>query len=266
MAEETQYTAKTGIAQINTANTSLTGSGTVGIVLTGASNGTLIKKIWIKATGSTSRGMIRLFVNNPSTGSVALLREIEVPEIAQASIRPTFEAVLLLNFSLKAGLQLLASTQIGNTFNIIAEALDWSYYSTSVRTDTTKFSPVFTAGAIAIANANLNGTGTLAICYTAGAAATYKGSSISTISSKGTVANTPGMLRFYVNSGTTSYLFKEVIIPAHAISGTDRSFEQVMDFGNDDFDLQAGYTIRVSTQIAQNFNVMGEGNNWSYYS
>lgn len=263
MAEETQYTAKTGIAQISSASSSLTTAGTT--VITGAANGTLIKNIYIKAITTTQQGMVRIFVT--STRAVTtLLTEIPVPAITQASIRPTFEIVLPLNYNLQNGCVLSASTQVANTFNVIAEALDWAYYSASVRTDTTKFNSSFTIASVATANANLNGTGTLATPFAAGSSATYKGASVSTICIKATVADTPGMVRLYVFNGTTSYLFKEIIIPAHAISGTDKSFEHTIDFDGNDFDLQANYQIRVSTQNAQNFNVIGEGNNWSYYS
>lgn len=265
MAEETQYTAQTGIVQIATANSALDGTGTRGTIITAASNGTLIKNLYIKSTGTTAQGMVRIFVTNTS-GVTTLLTEIAVPAITQASIRPTFEVVLPLNYNLQANCVLSASTQIANTFNVIAEALNWAYYSSSVRTDTTKYNPQFSSATMATANSNLNGTGTLATPFVAGSSATYKGASVSTINLKATVADTPGMVRLYVYNGTTSYLFKEVIIPAHAISGTDKSFEHTIDFDGNDFDLQAGYQIRASTQNAQNFNMIGEGNNWSYYS
>lgn len=267
MAEETQYTANTGIAQISTANTALDGSGTVGTVLTAAANGTLIKTVTIKATGSTTLGMVRLFIKNPAfRGITTLLTEVEVPQITQAAIRPTFECVLKLNYNLKPGYQLIATTEVANTFNVIAESLDWAYYSSSVRTDTTKYAPQFSSTTISTANSNLNGTGTLGTCVTAGSSATYKGFSVNSICIKGTVADTPGMIRLFIYNGTTNYLFREIIVPSVAISGTDQSFQHIIDFDNNDFDLQANYQIRVSTQVAQNFNVIGDGTNWSYYS
>jgi hypothetical protein len=55
MAAETQYTANTGMVKISTANSNLDGSGTLGTVLTGASNGTLIKTVTVKATSNTVR-------------------------------------------------------------------------------------------------------------------------------------------------------------------------------------------------------------------
>lgn len=191
--------------------------------------------------------------------------EIEVPAITQASIRPTFEIVIPLDYELIAGFHLLASTQIANGFNIIAEALDWTYNASTVRSDTTKYNPQSSSATMDTANSNLDGTGTLAVAFVAGSPALYKGARISIIMIKATVADTPGMVRLYIFNGTHSYLFKEVIIPAHAISGTDRSFDCTIDFEGDYYNLEAGYQIKASTQNAQNFNLICEGNNWSYY-
>ncbi len=76
MAAETQYTAKTGLAQISVANSSLSGAGNIiypttsyntWSVLTGSTNGTLIKSVTCKATGIPSQGMIRLWIYFAST-------------------------------------------------------------------------------------------------------------------------------------------------------------------------------------------------------
>lgn len=264
MAEETQYTAKTGIVQISTANSNLDGTGTLGNVITGAAYGTLIKTISIKAIVTTTKGMVRLFVENATRTETRLIREIEIPAITQASIRPTFEVMLPFNFTLATGYTLKASTQNAQTFNVFAEGLDWTYYTTAVRQDTTKYTPKYGSGAIATANANLNGSGTIGTIYTAGASPSFNGSSISTINVKSTVNVTPGMIRLFLNNGTTSFLFKELIVPSVTVSTTDQSFNQTINF-EDDFDLQAGYSIGASTQVAQNSNVFAEGNDWSFY-
>lgn len=263
MAEETQYTANTGVVTISTANAGRDGSGTLGTVLTAAANGTLIKTVTIKAIVSTTHGMIRLFVYDGR--NTRLLREIEVLPVTKSSITPAFEAKVDLNFVLKSGWILRASTQNAESFNIIAEGMDWTYYSTSVRPDTTQYTANTGIGSISAANSNLDGTGTLITVLTAGASATYKGCSIETITIKATVNNTPGMVRLYINNGTTSYLFKEVVIPSITKTGTDKAcdFTVVLE---DNFDLKAGYTVRASTEKAENFNVMVEGKDWNYAS
>jgi hypothetical protein len=262
MAEETKYTAKTGMVQISTANSGLDGSGSLGTVITGASNGTLIKSVWIKAITNTDQGMIRLFVDDGGTKS--LIKEIPVEARTKASINPAFETLVDLNFTLESGVILKASTQSANTFNIIAEGLDWTYGS-QVRMDTTKYTTNTGSVVISTANSNLDGTGALGLVYTAGSSATYNGSSIDSITIKASVSNTPGMVRLYLDDLTTKFLFKEIIIPSVTKSATDRSFERTIVFEND-FELQAGYKIHASTQVAESFHVTAEGNDWNYYS
>jgi hypothetical protein len=265
MAEETQYTANTGLVSISTANGGRDGSGTLGTVLTGASGGTLIKTIFIKAITDTTEGMIRLFVDDASGSNIRLIKEIDVPAITKASINKAFEAVVDLNFVLESGFILKAGTEKAETFNIVAEGLNWTYYSSGVRMDTTKYLANTGTVVISTANANLNGTGTLGLVYTAGSSATYKGSSINSITIKTSVNDTPGMVRLYLDNLTTKFCFMEIVIPTITKSATDRAFEHTIVFEND-LDIQAGYKIHASTQVAESFHVMVNGNDWNYYS
>src|SRR5438876_10509487 len=109
MAAETQYTANTGMATINSANAALDGSGTLGTtiwdVITGASKGTLIKTVTVKAQVTTTvEGMVRLFVYDGT--NTKLIAEIEVPALAKSATNPAFEATIALNFTLKTGWKL----------------------------------------------------------------------------------------------------------------------------------------------------------------
>src|SRR5690348_5702893 len=124
MAEETQYTAKTGMVQISTANSGLDGSGTIGLVIQAGGSGCLIKSVMVKAITDVTEGMIRLFVDD-NNGTKELLKEIYVPKITKASINKAFETRVELNFMLKANYKLQASTQNAETFNVIAEGLNW---------------------------------------------------------------------------------------------------------------------------------------------
>lgn len=125
MASETQYTANTGCVTISTANSNLDGTGTLGAVLTGAANGTLIKSIIIKAQTNTTQGMVRLYSNGG--GATELIAEIEIPAVTKSGSNPSFETYLEINYALKSGYILKASTQNAETFNVIAEGLDWEY-------------------------------------------------------------------------------------------------------------------------------------------
>lgn len=262
MAEETQFTANTGMVSISTANTNLDGNGTLGTVLTGKANGTQIKSIAIKATGNTTRGMVRLFVYDGTNNR--LLKEIEIDPITKSANNPAFEHHEDLNFNLKNGYILKASTHRAEAFNVIAEGMDYAYYATSVRADTTENTALLGRCSISTANSNLDGTGTLGTAYTAGSSATYLGSSIRTITIKSTVNVTSGMVRLFVQDGSSN---KKLLmeIPANTLtkSALDSSYERTIEFEND-YDLQAGYSILASTEVAETFKVIVEGRDYKY--
>lgn len=263
MAEETQYTANTGWATISTANPNLDGTGTLATILTAGANGTEVKSVWIKATTDTDQGMIRLYVDDRSTKR--MIKEIPVPANGIAAINPAFEARVELDLFLKAGYSLVASTEVANTFNVIAEGLDWAYYSSSVRTDTTQYLTNTGTMIISTANSNLDGTGSVTNIYVSGSAATYKGTSVRTITIKaGTNLTTPGMIRLYLYDNVSiKKLFKEIFVPSKAQSGSAQSFEHTVVFDND-LDFKSGWTLMASTQQGQTFHITVEGNDWKY--
>ena len=125
--ERVKYTANTGMGLISTGNTALDGSGAgVVTILTAASNGTLIKRVTVKATVNTTRGMVRLFIYDGSN-TKTLIREIRVPATTASSMDHSFETTVSLNLNLKSTYTLLASTQNSESFQVIAEGLDWTY-------------------------------------------------------------------------------------------------------------------------------------------
>ncbi len=264
MAEETQYTAKNGIAVIATANSNLDGTGTLGTIFTAGSNGALVKNLYVKATVNTTEGMIRIYVYDGANSRI--IHEVRVPSITCSGTTPTFEAVLPLNLTLKSGYSLKASTQKAETFNVIAEALDWAYYGASVRTDTTQYTTNNGQSQLSTANSSLDGSGTINDIYTAGASATYKGSSVECIVMKDTGTVNDGMVRLFINNGSTKYLFKEVFVATQMGSDFTQHFEHIIDFGDNDFELQAGYKISASTQNAETYGieVSISGNDWKY--
>jgi hypothetical protein len=123
--EKVKYTANTGIVAISTANSSLTG-GTIGSVLTAGENGTLITSVTIKATGNTTRGMIRFFIADSETFT-RIIDEVDVPARIQSATQDTFCITLETNWCLKSSWVLGASTEKGEGFVITAEGLDYSY-------------------------------------------------------------------------------------------------------------------------------------------
>lgn len=260
MAAETQYTANTGVVTISTANSNLDGTGTLGTVLTGASNGTLIKSVIIKAQTNTTQGMIRLFVNGG--GATELIAEIEVPAVTKSSVDPSYELFMPLNYALKSGYILKAATQNAETFNVIAEGLDWAYYATSVRPESTKYTANTGMTTVSTANSNLDGSGTLGTVLTPDN--TKKGCNIPTINIKSQVSTTAGMIRLYIYNGTTNFLFTEIPVPAITKSSTAVSYSAIHDFQGNGFALKASYLLKASTQVGEAFNVIAEGLDWEY--
>lgn len=250
MAEETQYTANTGIVIISAANSTINGAGTIYTVLTPASEGTLVKAVHIKAVGNTTEGMIRLYVKHSS--SKRLFKEVKIPAVTSSSIDPTFETTVDLGLSLTSGVLLYASTEKGETFNIIAEGMNWAYYATSVRTDTTQYTAV-------------NGIATLTTAATKVALITAgsNGCSIESITVKATGSPSDGIIDIFIYDGTTYFLFKQIKVTAITKSGIAHTYEYNLVFEND-FELKAGYSLYAATQQTQNFSVIAEGMNWAY--
>lgn len=120
MATTAQYasTVQTAQAQISTANTNRNGTGTIGTVITGATNGTRVDDISIVATGTTTAGVIRLFISDGS--NVRLWQEILVSAITPSTTVQVWSYTLLNQaLLLKSGWSLQAATNNAETFNVI---------------------------------------------------------------------------------------------------------------------------------------------------
>ncbi len=260
-------TANTGIATITNANPLLNGSGTT-LVLTGGLSGTIIKQVIIKAIGQVTKGMVRLFISDGT--NVSLFKEVQVPTTPYQQstatpplVLPTFELVLKGDFKLLSAGKLLASTQNGESFNIIAEGLDWKY---PALVQIPPLPPLQTCCNFVqeIANTGVNTISTASSIkdiFTASSLATSNGSYVKTITMKALQSTNLGMVRFYINDGTGYYLFKEIMIPETIQSGFEPAYKQVIELG---FSLQNGYKIGAATEIGQAFAFTVEGWDWTY--
>lgn len=120
MATTAQYasTVRAAVAQISTANTNRNGTGTIGTVFTAGSNGSRIDDISIDATGTTTAGVVRLFINDGSTSY--LWQEILVSAITPSTTVQVWSYTLLNQaLLLPSGWSLRASTNNAETFNVI---------------------------------------------------------------------------------------------------------------------------------------------------
>jgi hypothetical protein len=119
MATTAQYasTVRTAQAQVSTANTNRNGTGTIATVFTAGSNGSRIDDIYITATGTTTAGVVRLYLNDGT--NTYLFDEILVTAITPSTTVSVFQAVLLNQaIVLATGWSLRASTNNAETFNI----------------------------------------------------------------------------------------------------------------------------------------------------
>lgn len=109
-----------GMVQISTINTARDGSGTMGTLITGATDGTRIRRIDMKATVTTTAGMLRFFMHDGTNTRLWF----EVP-VSAATPSATVEAwsaskVFADPPILPSTYEIRVSTEKGETFNIIA--------------------------------------------------------------------------------------------------------------------------------------------------
>jgi hypothetical protein len=120
MSTAAQYasTVTTAAVQVTTANTNRDGTGTIVTVVTAAASGTRIDDIYMVATGTTTAGVIRLFVHDGT--NARLLSETLVTAVTPSTTVQVWSNTLLSQaIVLKTGYSLRASTNNTETFNII---------------------------------------------------------------------------------------------------------------------------------------------------
>lgn len=126
MCQQQNYVATSGITSVNSANPSLDGTGPMSLVLTGAQDGTVLQTVTLKTIASNSQGMIRLFIQpNGGGGNPFLWREIPVPANVQSATVPAYQTTVRAAYTFQNGDELYASTENGENWNIIAEAISW---------------------------------------------------------------------------------------------------------------------------------------------
>ncbi len=259
MAEETQYTANTGMQTISVANSNLDGTGTLSAaIITGGTNGTLIKTIKIKAQGNTTQGMVRLFIQG--VASAYLAAEIEISAVTRSAEDSAFEITIPVDFALDTDLMLKASTENAETFNVIAEGLDWAYYAASVRPESSKYTANTASQTISTANSNMDGSGTLGTILTAD----KNGTIIQNVTIKAQVNTTAGMIRLFLYDGGNTKLLTEIPVEATTKSASAHSFSRRIDFRDKGFALQDTWVLKASTENAESFNIIAEGLDWEY--
>lgn len=117
--------------------------------------------------------------------------------------------------------------------------------------------PRVDAVAIATANTNRDGTGTIGTVFTAGAS----GSRIERVRIQASVTTTAGVVRLFLHDGSAYFLIKEVLVTAITPSTTVAAYSADVDFSDLSqlIILESGWSLRASTHNAENFNVAAFG-------
>lgn len=111
------------MGQVSSANTNRDGTGTIATILTAGSSGTKIEQVDVIATGTTTAGMVRLYLHDGT--NARLFDEVVVAAVTVGASTPAFRATRVYpNLSIPSGWSLRASTHNAETFNIHVEAGD----------------------------------------------------------------------------------------------------------------------------------------------
>lgn len=126
MASAPVYSAtpKTPMVSIATANTNRDGTGTVGTVMTAGASGSRVGSVTVTAAGTTTAGVVRLFVSNDGGTTKLLIAEILVSAITPSTSTAVFTSTWTppggaLQLVATNGI-LYASTHNAETFNVFA--------------------------------------------------------------------------------------------------------------------------------------------------
>lgn len=124
---ETKYEMNTGVVNINTSNPNLDGTGAISTVITatsGSGRGTRVTGLTVKGTGSTTEGMVRIFISFSGGGASMLISEVPIQGMTQTAVESACRYFYNPSIYLNPGDSLNASTENAESFNLIAEATD----------------------------------------------------------------------------------------------------------------------------------------------
>lgn len=107
---------------------------------------------------------------------------------------------------------------------------------------------------ISTANTNRDGTGTIDTVITAG----DKGTRIERIRIQATAGTTAGMVRLYLNDGTNSRLFQEVLVPVDSVGANNAAFSVEVST-SPYLVLPPGWSLRAAPHNAETFVVHALG-------
>jgi len=104
---------------------------------------------------------------------------------------------------------------------------------------------------VSTANTNRNGTGTIATVFTAGSS----GSRIDDIYIVAQGTTTANVVRLFINDGTTSWLWQEILVPAITPSTTVQVFSASL-LNQSLILATSSWSLRASTNNAETYNIL----------
>lgn len=119
--------ARIGAANISTANANRTVTGITGLtsLIAAGADGTRIDRIRVKATDTTTAGMVRIWIYSGS-GNAQLLFEIPVTAITPSATVASFDTYINIDMeNLPTGYTLYATTEKAEAFNVMVFGGDW---------------------------------------------------------------------------------------------------------------------------------------------
>src|SRR5687768_16501631 len=110
---------------------------------------------------------------------------------------------------------------------------------------------------ISAANGNRDGTGTVAIVFTAGA----EGSLIEMVKIQAIVTTTVGIVRLFLHDGAAFFLYEEIAVTAITVAAGVLGFEATF-IPDKELVLPSGWSLRASTEKAESFHVTAQGGDY----
>jgi hypothetical protein len=112
-------TPKNSVASVSTANTNRDGTGTLVTLHTAGTLGARVDRIGITATGTTTAGMVRLFLSDGSVNRLVV--EVAVTAVTPSASTAAFSSEIVFGSGLimQTGYILKASTHNAETFHVV---------------------------------------------------------------------------------------------------------------------------------------------------
>lgn len=115
-------TPKTWQAALSAANTNRDGTGTLVTVMSAGASGSRIDKLRAVASGTTTAGVIRYFINDGT--NKYLYKERLVTAITPSATVAVFEDEITINENIPTGWSLMAGTHNAEAFKVFASGGD----------------------------------------------------------------------------------------------------------------------------------------------